>query len=58
MIAIVNILDSRGNVMTAQMALELGLGTEEECKARIPKENTFYCWNRDYEGKDLLVKVI
>jgi hypothetical protein len=58
MIAIVNILDSRGNVMNKQIGLWLGLGTEEECLKRIPKENTFYCWNKDYNGKELLVKVI
>lgn len=58
MIAIVNILDRKGDVMNKQIGLYFYGAETEEVKVRIPKEFQFHCWNSEYAGKDLLVKVI
>ena len=55
MIAIVNILNSKGEVINKQIGIELGRGERENLIKKIPKEFRFVCWNEDYTGKDLLV---
>lgn len=60
MIAIVEILDDKSEPVDG-LNNKIGLyydGTQEELMKRIPKCYKFYCWNNDYNGKELLVKVI
>lgn len=57
MIAIVEILNRKGELIGKRIGIELGNGTPEQCKKRIPAGYKFVCWNNE-SSEDLLVKVL